>query len=178
MLGGEQAGPGLVVQVTGAGTAVFLAEEEAEVGTQHPVADRLAVLQLQVLLLVDVLQLGAPQADQGAVLIEAIFAADEVEAVGGGLGVGEQRHVFHARVVARAVLAELAAVEGQAGDFPGGELRALEGLRQRAAVVGAQDRQHRHPLADLQFGGRDPGLAGYREAAEVVGRAAVVMHRQ
>ncbi|MNM49960.1 hypothetical protein D3C81_609800 [compost metagenome] len=178
MLGGEQAGPGLVVQVAGAGAAVFLAEEEAEVGAQHPVADRLAVLQLQVLLLVDVLQLGAPQADQGAIFIEAIFAADEVEAVGGSLGVGEQRHVFHARIIARAVLAELAAVEGQAGDFAGSDLRALEGLRQRAAVVGAQDRQHRHPFADLQLSLRNPRLARHRQAPVVIGRPPIVVARQ
>ncbi|MNG05966.1 hypothetical protein D3C84_891840 [compost metagenome] len=97
--------------------------------------------QLDELLLVDVLQLGIPQAHQGAVAVEAVLAADEVEAVGGEGGPAVHGHVFHARVIAWAVAAELAAIKGQAVDFLGGHLAALEGLRQRAAVVGTQDRQ-------------------------------------
>jgi len=56
--------------------------------------------------------------------------------------------------------------------------RALEGLRQRAAIVGAKDRQHRHHLADLQLGVGQLGLAGHRQAVEVVGRFAVLVDRQ
>lgn len=130
---------------------------------------------MQVLLAVDVLQLGVPQAEQAAFAIEAIFAAGEIEAVGSGGWQAEQRHVLHACVVARAVAAELAGVEGQAGDLVGAELAAAEGLRQRAAIVGAEDRQHRHPFADLQFAVRHAQLAGHRQASEVVGRAAVVV---
>ena len=172
---GEQRGNGAVIELAGARAASVAATESAEVGAQQPVAERLAVLQLQVLLAVDVLQLGVPQAEQAAFAIEAIFAAGEIEAVGSGGWPAEQRHVLHACVVARAVAAELAGVEGQAGDLVGAELAAAEGLRQRAAIVGAEDR---HPFADLQFAVRDAQLAGHRQASEVVGRAAVVVDRQ
>lgn len=136
------------------------------------------MLQLQVLLAVDVLQLGVPQAEQGAFAVEAIFATDEIETVGSGGWPAEQRHVLHACVVARAVAAQLAGVEGQAGDLAGAELAAAEGLRQRAAIVGTEDRQHRHPFAELQFGIRHAQPAGHRQASEVVGRAAVAVGRQ
>src|SRR3546814_3484718 len=42
----------------------------------------------------------------------------------------------------------------------------------------AQDRQHRHPFAHLQFGFRYLGLEGDTQATEIIGRMATVMHRQ
>ncbi|CAI8959709.1 hypothetical protein EMIT0357P_60090 [Pseudomonas marginalis] len=178
VFGREQGEHGLVVEVAGQGAAVFLAVEETEVGPQGPVAHGLAVGQVEVLLLVDIGQLGVPHADLGALVVEGVFAAAEVEAIGGERGFAVHEHVFHARVVARAVAAKLAAVEGQAGDFAGRHLAAAKGLGQRAAIVGAQDRQHRHPLADLQFGLRQPGFQRHAQAPEVVGGAAVIVDRQ
>ncbi|MNO98766.1 hypothetical protein D3C76_905200 [compost metagenome] len=179
VFGREQGKRGLVVEVAGQGAAVFLADEVAEVGAQGPVADGLAVAEVEILLLIDIAEFGIPDADLGAFVVEGVFAAAEVESVrgeGGRFAVHE--HVFHARIVARAVLAELPAIERQAADFGGGHLAAAEGLRQRATVIGAQDRQHRHPFADLQFGFRDLAFECHAQAPEVVGRAAVTMDRQ
>ncbi|MNP13925.1 hypothetical protein D3C76_1062270 [compost metagenome] len=134
--------------------------------------------QVEVLLLVDVGQFRVPDADLGAFFVEGVFTAAEVETVGGERAAAVHRHVFHARVVARAVGAELAAVEGQAADFGGGHLATAEGLRQGAAVVGAQDRQYRHPFTDLQFGLRHLALEGHAQATEVIGRTTVIVHRQ
>ncbi|MNM72885.1 hypothetical protein D3C81_845900 [compost metagenome] len=153
VLGREEGERGFVVEVAGQGAAVFLADEVAEVGAEGPVADRLAVAQVEVLLLIDVAEFGVPHADLGAFFVEGIFAAAEVETVGAeGRRFAVHEHVFHARIVARTVLAELTAVERQATDFGGSHLAALEGLRQRTSVIGAQDRQYWHPFADLQFG--------------------------
>jgi len=134
--------------------------------------------QVEVLLAVDVFELGVPQADHGALVVEGIFTAAEVEAVGGEGRAAVERHVFHARVVARAVAAELAGIQGQALDFFRGDLATTEGLRQRTAVVRAQDRQYRHPFTDFQLGLGQLGFQCHAQAAEVVGGAAVVMHRQ
>ncbi len=128
--------------------------------------------------MVDVFKLGVPHADLSAFFVEHILAAAEVEAVGGERCAASHGHVLHARVVARAVGAELATVHGQPVDLLGGDLPALKGLRQRAAVIRAQDRQHRHPLADLQFGFREARLACHGQAPEVVGRASVTVDRQ
>ncbi|MNZ87502.1 hypothetical protein D3C78_1063620 [compost metagenome] len=178
IFGREQGKRGLVVEVTGLGAAVFLADEVAQVGAQGPVADGLAVGQVEVLLLVDVAQFRVPDADLRALFIERVFTAAEVETVGGERRFSVHEHVFHARVVTRAVFLELTAIERQATDFGGGHLSALEGLRQRAAIVGTQDRQHRHPFTDLQFGFRDLAFERHAEPAEIVGGAAVVVDRQ
>ena len=85
---------------------------------------------------------------------------------------------FHAAVVARAVGAELAAIEGQAVDFLGRDLPAAQGLRQGAAVIRTQDRQHRHPFADLHFGLRNTRLERHAEAPEFIRRPAIVIQRQ
>ena len=74
--------------------------------------------------------------------------------------------------------AELAAVERQTVDFLRGDLAATEGLRQRTTVVRTQDRQHRHPFADLHFGLRQLGLERDVGATEVVRRTTVVIQRQ
>lgn len=88
------------------------------------------------------------------------------------------RHVFHAGVVTRAVAPELAAIQRQPVDFPGRHLAALKGLRQRAAVIGAQDRQHRHPFAHFQFGLGNPSLARHTQTPEIIRRATVTVDRQ
>ncbi len=178
VFGREQARPGLVVQIAGPGAAVFLAIEETQVGAEGPVADGLAVNQVHVLLAVDVLEFGVPQADLGALVVEGVFAALEVEAVGGKRRFSGHRHIAHAAVVTGAVGAELAAVERQAGDFFRGDLAATKGLRQGATVVRAQDRQHRHPFTDLDFGLRQPGLERHVGATKAVRRATVVIQRQ
>jgi len=134
--------------------------------------------EVDVALLVNVAQFGVPQADLGALVIEAVFAAAEVEPVGGECRFAVHEHVFHARVVARAVATELAAVKGQAGDLVGRHLAAAKGLGQGATIVGTQDRQHRHPFADLQFGLRQSGFQRHTQASEVVGGAAVIVDWQ
>ncbi|MNE30735.1 hypothetical protein D3C80_1242670 [compost metagenome] len=134
--------------------------------------------QVEVLLVVDVLEFGVPQTDHRALVVEAVFATGKVEAVGGEGRPAVHRHVFHARVIARAVAAELPGIQGQAGDFLGGDLPAAEGLRQRAAVVRTQNRQHRHPFTNLQFGVGDLRFQCHAETAEIVGRAPVIVHRQ
>jgi len=134
--------------------------------------------QVDVLLAVNVLEFSVPQADLGALVVEHVFAALKVEAIGGERGFAGHRHVAHAAVVARAVLPELAAVQGKTIDFPGGELPTTEGLRQRTTVIRTQDWQHWHPFADLRFGLRQPGLERHVGATEVVGRAAVTVQRQ
>ncbi|MNN52837.1 hypothetical protein D3C81_1675580 [compost metagenome] len=133
--------------------------------------------QVDVLLTVDVLELGIPQADHRALVVEGIFATAEVETIGGERRPPIERHVFHAGIVARAVGAELTRIQGQALDFFRGELAATEGLRQRAAVIRAQNRQHWHPLAYFQFGLRQLGFQCDAQAAEVVGGAAVIVDR-
>ncbi len=133
--------------------------------------------QLEIVLLVDVFQTGMPGAHLG-LGAKLVFAAGEVEAVGADAGV---EHIVHAAVVARAVLPHLPAIERQALDLLGGDHSALEGLRQRSAVVRAQDRQYHHPLADTHFGFGQLGLRRDGQAAEVIRRmpiAGCAMHRQ
>ena len=103
-----------VIQIAGFGTAVFSTAEVTQIGPQGPVAQRLAVGHLQVLLLVDVLELGIPQADHRAFFVEGVFTADKVEAIGCDSRFALHKHVVHARVVARAVFAELPAIQRQA----------------------------------------------------------------
>ena len=102
---------------------------------QSPVAHGLAVGEVDILLLVDIGQFGVPQADLGALVVEAVFAAAEVETVGGERGFAVHEHVFHARVVAWAVATKLAAKEGQAGDFIGGHLAATKGPKIEGALA-------------------------------------------
>ncbi|MNN99673.1 hypothetical protein D3C81_2193840 [compost metagenome] len=73
---------------------------------------------IQVLLLVDILQLGMPQAHLGGLVIELVFTPGEVEAIRGRAGPPGHEHALHAGVVARAVAAKLPGVEGQVGNFP------------------------------------------------------------
>ncbi|MNF66859.1 hypothetical protein D3C84_486580 [compost metagenome] len=111
VFGREQTVHCLVVQLAGPGAAVILAVEETQVGAQGPVAKRLAVDQVDELLAVDVLELGVPQTNLGALVIEHVLTALEVKAVGGERSFAGHRHVVHAAVIARAVGAELAAVQ-------------------------------------------------------------------
>ena len=174
-LGAQRSLVHLVVQVAGLGGAFVLAGDVAQVGAQYPVADRLAVGQLQVALLVDIFQAGMPGADHGVVAVELELAATEVEVTALNFIEG---HVGKPCFTTLAVLPELAAVQGQAVDLVGSQLRALEGLRQRTTIVRTQDRQHGEPFADLQLGVGQLGLGGDGDTTEFVGRAAVVMHRQ
>src|SRR3546814_2791918 len=86
--------------------------------------------------LVDVGQFRIPDTDLGAFVVEGVFATAEVKAVRKERTAAVHGHVFHARVVALAVGAELTAVEAQAADFGGGYLAAAEGLRQGATEIG------------------------------------------
>ncbi len=134
--------------------------------------------QVEELLLVEVLQFRVPDAYLSALIVEDILAAAEVEAVRGECASPVQRHVFHARIVAWAVAAELPAVQRQAVDFLGGDLTTAKRLRQRTTVIGAQDRQHRHPLADLQFGLGNPRLARHAQTPEIIGWTTIAVDRQ
>ncbi len=134
--------------------------------------------QVEELLLVDVLQFRVPDAYLSTLVVEDILAAAEVEAVRSECASPVQRHVFHARVVARAVAAELPAIQGQAVDLLGRDLTTAKRLRQGATVIGAQDRQHWHPFTDLQFGLGKPRLACHAQAPEIIGRPAVAVDRQ
>ena len=130
------------------------------------------------MLLIDVFELGVPQADLGAFFIEAVITASKVEAVRGKCAFAVERHLFHARIVARAVGAELATIEVQPGDFLGGDLATTEGLWQGAAIVRAQDWQYRHPLADFKFRIGDFGLGRNPQTTKVIGGLAVAVGRQ
>ncbi|MNN53325.1 hypothetical protein D3C81_1680700 [compost metagenome] len=85
---------------------------------------------VEVLLLVDIFKLGVPKAHLSGLVIELILAPGEVEAVGGCVRAPSHEQAFHAGVVARAVAAHLAGVEGQVFNLPGGQLRPAKGLRQ------------------------------------------------
>ncbi|MNQ75062.1 hypothetical protein D3C85_898420 [compost metagenome] len=132
---GEQAESSLVVHIAGQAGTVFLANEVAHVGAECPVAYRLAVIEAEVLLLVDVLKFVVPQSNCGALFVERVFTAAEVESVRGERRFAVHGHVFHAGVVTRAVLPDLAAVQRQTADLLGGDLRTTKGLRQRTAIV-------------------------------------------
>ncbi|MNC33060.1 hypothetical protein D3C75_814410 [compost metagenome] len=80
-LGRQHAVEGLVVDGAGQLVAVLAGVEVAEVGAQGPGAERLAVLEAEEALLVDVLQLRVPGADAGAVGVEGVVGAGIVEAV-------------------------------------------------------------------------------------------------
>src|SRR5690606_24875905 len=73
---------------------------------------------------------------------------------------------------------DLAQIQGQALDVPGGQLTATECLRQQAAVVEGQHRQFGLQGTEAQFGFADTGLAGEVDAAEIADRAAVVLQRE
>ncbi|MNR15090.1 hypothetical protein D3C85_1316050 [compost metagenome] len=51
-------------------------------------------------------------------------------------------------------------------------------MRQRAAVIGTQNRQHRHPLTDLQLGFSHFHFSGDREATKVIGWTTIAIERQ
>lgn len=108
--------------------------------------------QVEVALLVDILQLRMPGANQRTLLVETVFCAGVVEAVRGNPGGGPGRKVLHIGRVAQADLAVLAGLQAQAFDFPRVEHGATEGLRQQAAIVVAQQRNIRQQLTHLQLG--------------------------
>ncbi|MCY1377106.1 hypothetical protein D9M69_646550 [compost metagenome] len=94
------------------------------------------MVEVVILLLVEVAELCVPGTDLGAFVVERVFTAAEVETVRReGRGFAVHEHVIHARIVARTVLAELAAVDRQAADLGRRQLATLEGLWQRAAIV-------------------------------------------
>ncbi|AMO75786.1 hypothetical protein PcP3B5_23450 [Pseudomonas citronellolis] len=69
-------------------------------------------------------------------------------------------------------------LQGQPGDFAGGQRGALVAGRQQADVAEHQHRQVGLQLADFQLGLGELHLAGHAQAAVVVRRAAVAAHRQ
>ena len=64
-------------------------------------------------------------------------------------------------------------MQGQAGDFPGGQHAALEGLWQQAAVVAQEDWQFRQQFAELQLGIRQLQLRRHAQSRVVVRCASV-----
>ncbi|MNI53833.1 hypothetical protein D3C73_1086890 [compost metagenome] len=69
-------------------------------------------------------------------------------------------------------------LQAQAGEFPGHQHGALEGLRQQAAVVVAQQGNVRHQFAEHHFGVGNAHFRRQPRAPVIVGGAAIVMHRQ
>ncbi|MNN91482.1 hypothetical protein D3C81_2096040 [compost metagenome] len=55
--GRQQRIPGTALDVADTRLAIFLVDEVSQVGTQHPVAHRLLVQQVEVALLIDVFEL-------------------------------------------------------------------------------------------------------------------------
>ncbi|MNI91320.1 hypothetical protein D3C73_1489630 [compost metagenome] len=100
-------------------------------------------------MLIDVLEFVVPEPNGRALVVEGVFTATEVESIGGERRFAVHGHVFHARIIARAVLSDLTAIQRQPADFLGGDLRATKGLRQRTTIIGTQDRQGADPFADF-----------------------------
>ncbi|MNN19884.1 hypothetical protein D3C81_1331400 [compost metagenome] len=158
--GGEVAG----VKAVG---AVIAAVEVAQVGLQHARADRPIVHQAQEVLFVEVFQVAVVVLQQ-QVLAELVVASAIVELVAevaGArvVGAADGHAFFVGRITALDVF-YLAADQGQILDFIGGDLAALEGLRQQAPIVIGDDRQLGHECAVAQFGLREPGLGGQAKA--------------
>ncbi|MDT4849833.1 hypothetical protein FQZ97_839630 [compost metagenome] len=166
--------------------AILGGVEVAEVGAEHPVADRLAVLEAEVALVIDILQLGVPGADRGAVGVEGVVGAAIVEAVRADqpAGVAQRDETEHGAqflitgLVAQAGGTQLAALQGQPGDLVGDDAGALIGRRQQADIAEVQHRQHQLLFADLQLGLRQPDLEGRTQTTIVIGRPALIGHRQ
>src|SRR3990167_278663 len=81
MPGRQQGEQGLVVNCADQLLTILAGVVEAQVGPQHPVAHRLAVLEADKPLVVDVLQLGIPGPDRGAAGVEGIVGTAIVEAL-------------------------------------------------------------------------------------------------
>ena len=130
--------------------------------------EALLVAQAVVVLPVDVLQSRLPQPDLAALGIEAVLRAQVVETVGERPAAPIHREVLVVAGVALAERTHLPAVQGQAGDFPGGQHAALEGLWQQAAVVAQEDWQFRQQFAELQLGIRQLQLRRHAQSRVVV----------
>ncbi|MCY1525245.1 hypothetical protein D9M68_602170 [compost metagenome] len=162
---------GAVVDAPGHGLAGFLVVEVAEGAQQCGAgAERLAEVAAQVVLVVDVPEVGEPVAggqagaplrvDSGEVQLVAVLAgrmSRQVEglAVAGGAGAG---------------VPQLAGGQLETRQLLRFQQHALEGLRQHAHVVLEDHRQARLQQADLQRALRMAQLQGRAAAAVVVGR--------
>ncbi|MNP09281.1 hypothetical protein D3C76_1013810 [compost metagenome] len=94
-LGREQRVEGTVVDLPEQLLAILVGIEVTEIGTKHPAAHRLAVLQTEETLCVDILQLAVIGTDRGALLIERVVAAGVVERIGTDLAL---RHMAEHRL--------------------------------------------------------------------------------
>ncbi|MNL33335.1 hypothetical protein D3C87_1552420 [compost metagenome] len=105
-LGRQQGEERLVVDIAQQLFAVFARIVITKVGAQGPVAQRLAVLEADKALVVDIFQLAEPGADRSALFIEGVIGAGEVEAITADLALRymtEHRlHLFVAGLVAQA----------------------------------------------------------------------------
>src|SRR5690554_3273814 len=186
---GEQGAEGAVVDpavVLEAGSAVAclavivgavgIAVEGAQIGIQLAIAQADVMDQSEEVLAVVVFQLGKVVAgDQ--VVGQLVVTAGKTELID-PLGTAGNGQPF---VIGRGATAgplDLAQIQGQALDAPGGQLTATECLRQQAAVVEGQHRQFGLQGTEAQFGFADTGLAGEVDAAEIADRAAVVLQRE
>ncbi|MNS38878.1 hypothetical protein D3C72_711430 [compost metagenome] len=73
---------------------------------------------IQVLLLVDVFELGVPKAHLCGLVVELVLAPGEVESIRGRSWAPSHEHVIHAGIITRAVAPELAGVERKVFHFP------------------------------------------------------------
>ncbi|MNE29337.1 hypothetical protein D3C80_1228130 [compost metagenome] len=171
-----------VVDLAGVGGAAVVAEHHAQVGAQGAGAQRLLGEQAEVVLAVDVVEVGEEVA-AGQRLAELVVETGEIEVVAAHaagkapvLAVEEQ--VLGVGRGAVDHLVQTSADEGQAVDFLRGEQTALEHLWQQAAVAGLDHWQLGDVRAVAQLGGGDLDLGGQAQAAELVRGAAIVLHRQ
>src|SRR5690554_1423683 len=181
MAGRQQAVERLVVDIAEQAVTVLCGIVETDIGAQHPVTHRLAVFEVVVTLVVDIFQLRVPHGNRGALVVEGVFGRGIVEAIGRGIA-GQLRqmaelgaHLVVTGLVQQAARAELARLQGQAGDFPGDDTGALIGRRQQADITEGKHRQVRRLLADLQLGFGDLELQRRTQTTEGVRRLAIAV---
>lgn len=97
--------------------AIVPVDEVTEVGTQRPIPYSLTMQQVEVALLVDVLQLRMPDADQRTLLVETLLGTGVVETVRSHPWRSPGRKILHVRRVAQANLTVLASLQAQTFDF-------------------------------------------------------------
>lgn len=174
------------VAVGTAGTAAVLAVgaavEGAQVGLQDARANLPVVDQAEEVLLVEVVQV-AVVVLQGQVLVDLVVATRVVELVAvartgaAAVGAGDAQAAVVGGVTALGVL-QLAGNQGEVLEVGRGDLAALEGDRQQAAVVVGDHRQLRLQGAVAELGVGHLGLGGQAQAGEVVHRLAVAFQRE
>src|SRR3990167_91944 len=117
------------------------------------------------------------------VLVELVVEAGQIQVIGSDAA-GETA-VFAVEYqllgVGRGTVDDLVQAstgKGQTVDFAGGQQAAFEHLGQQAAVASLDHRQLGNMRAVAKFGSGDLDLGGQAEAAELIGGAAIVLHRQ